>query len=87
MTRDAGRHFNTCFIEVLARHPGPARGTPIVLSVASTSVTSAGVAVVTDVGFVFHGIQQVSFAGELDQIGMGGDQGLAPVDEHFVRGE
>ncbi len=32
----------------------------------------------------FHGIQQVGFAGELDQIRMGGDQGLAPVDERFV---
>ncbi len=35
-----------------------------------------------------HGIQQVGFAGELDQIRMGGgDQSLAPVDERFVRGE
>ncbi len=31
-----------------------------------------------------HGIQQVGVAGELDQIRMGGDQGLAPVDERFV---
>ncbi len=34
-----------------------------------------------------HEIQQVGFAGELDQIRMCGDQGLAPVDERFVRGE
>ena len=33
-----------------------------------------------------HEIQQVGFAGEFDQIRMGGDQGLAPVDERFVRG-
>ncbi len=33
-----------------------------------------------------HEIQQVGFAGELDQIRMCGDQGLAPVDERFVRG-
>ena len=35
----------------------------------------------------FHEIQQVGVAGELDQIRMGGDQGLAPVDERVVRGE
>ncbi len=27
-----------------------------------------------------HAVQQVGVAGELDQIRMGGDQGLAPVD-------
>ena len=35
----------------------------------------------------FHEIQQVGVAGKLDQIRMGGDQGLAPVEERFVRGE
>ncbi len=35
----------------------------------------------------FHQIQQVGVAGKLDQIRMGGDQGLAPVDERLVRGE
>ncbi len=35
----------------------------------------------------FHEIQQVGVAGKLDQIGMGGAQGLAPVDKRFVRGE
>ncbi len=35
----------------------------------------------------FHEIQQVGVAGEFDQIRMGGDQGLAPVDERVVRGE
>ncbi len=35
----------------------------------------------------FYGIQQVGVAGELDQIRMGGDRGLAPVDERVVRGE
>ena len=35
----------------------------------------------------FHRIQQIGFAGEFDQIRMGGDQGLAPVDERVVRGE
>ncbi len=34
-----------------------------------------------------HEIQQVGFAGELDQIRMGDGQGLAPVDERVVRGE
>ncbi len=34
-----------------------------------------------------HAVQQVGVAGELDQIRMGGDQGLAPVDERVVRGE
>ncbi len=34
-----------------------------------------------------HEIQQVGVAGELNQIRMGGDQGLAPVDERVVRGE
>ena len=35
----------------------------------------------------FHEIQQVGVAGQLHKIRMGGDQGLAPVDERFVRGE
>ncbi len=34
-----------------------------------------------------HAVQQVGVAGELDQICMGGGQGLAPVDERLVRGE
>ena len=34
-----------------------------------------------------YAVQQVGVAGEFDQIRMGGDQGLAPVDERFVRGE
>ncbi len=34
----------------------------------------------------FHEIQHIGFAGELDQIRMGGDQGLAPVDERVLRG-
>ena len=34
-----------------------------------------------------HGIQHVGVAGELDQIRMGSDQGLAPVDERVARSE